>query len=237
MLDILPELTERLKNHFGSDLRALVLYGSAVRGGFRKGISDINILVVLEKSSPRKIFEMGSALKSILRKHRINPLVMTHEELVSSVDVFPLEYGEIQGAFKVLYGDESVLDLKLCPDMLRYQLEEKLRGAVNDMRNMLILAEGKDKLLGKLLLSWSGLCGTLFRGLLRLKDINDIPAEALLERITAEYGVCMDSFAVLGRFRQGEKTCALDLAETLLEALKAMVRVVNEMQNKQGGDS
>ena len=235
MQTILENLTESLKKLFGSDLRALFLYGSAARGTFCKAVSDINILVVLEKSSPRKIFEMGSTIKSFLEKHRVNPLVMTQEELASSADVFPLEYGDIQEANKLLYGDASVLEMKLCPDMLRYQLEEKLRGAVNDMRYMLLSSGGNEKVLGKLLLGWSGLCKTLFRGLLRVKEINDVPVDGLLQRITAEYDVCMDSFAALERFRQGEKVPALELADTLLETIKTLVRSVDAMKGQANG--
>ena len=235
MQTVCANFTDRLKDLFGSDLLAVILYGSAARGTYRKGVSDINLCVILEKSSPRKIFEMGRVTKSFLRKHRITPLVMTHEELLSSADVFPLEYGDIREAHQVLYGDQNIFTLDLCRANLRYQLEEKLRGAVNDMRSMLLAAGGSEKLLGRLLVGWSGLGRTLFRALLRLKRISGIPADALLPRVSAEYGVCMDGFAALERFRQGEKNSAAGLAEALLEALKAFVRAVDAMPAGEGG--
>jgi predicted nucleotidyltransferase len=238
MKNVLADFTARLENLFGSDLLAVVLYGSAVRGTYRKGMSDINVLVLLEKSSPRKIFEMGRAVKPFLRKHGVNPRVMTREEFVSSADVFPLEYGDIQNAHEVLYGDGEILNVDLSCAHLRYELEEKLRGAVGDIRYLLLSSGGNEKILSKLLNLWSGLCGTIFRGLLRLKGISDIPAEAgaLLERVSAEYAVPLEGFAVLERFKRGEKTSSLDLAESVLEALKALARAVNEIPAS-GGDS
>jgi predicted nucleotidyltransferase len=236
MKTVMTDFTARLKELFGDNLVAVVLYGSAVRGVYRKGVSDINVLVLLEKSTPRKIFEMGRVIKSFLRKHRVNPRVMTREEFVSSADVFPLEYGDIKDAHEILYGDAEILNIDLRRAHLRYELEEKLRGAVGDIRYLLLASGGSEKILAKLLNLWAGLCGTIFRGLLRLKGINEIPAEtdALLTRISSEYEVPMDGFSALERFRQGEKTQVVELAESLLEALKALARAVYQMPVQSG---
>jgi len=236
METVLADFTARLKDLFGNDLLSVVLYGSAARGTYRKGVSDINVLVLLEKSSPGKIFEMGRAIKPFLHKHRVNPRVMTREEFVSAADVFPLEYSDIQDVHKVLYGDGEIIKIDLRRAHLRYELEEKLRGAVGDIRYLLLASGGSEKTLAKLLTLWSGICGTIFRGLLRLKGISDIPtkADALLERISAEYQVPLEGFATLERFRQGEKTQIFDLAESILEALKALARAVYQMPVRSG---
>jgi hypothetical protein len=223
------EFSSRLQALFGEDLLAVILYGSAARNTYRKGVSDINILVILEKSSPRKIFEAGRAAKSCLRKYRIAPLIMTKTEFTSAADVFPLEYYDMQDAHTVVYGDAEILSLPLSRANLRYQLEEKLRGAVGDIRCMLITSGGNQKLLWKLLVQWSGVGGALFRGLLRLKGIADIPrdTEKLLECVSKEYEITLEGFSALHRFRQGEKADSLTLAESLLEPLKTLVQAVD----------
>lgn len=43
----LIELRDALVGALGDDLQALVVYGSAVRGGFVEGRSDLDLLVVL----------------------------------------------------------------------------------------------------------------------------------------------------------------------------------------------
>jgi len=234
MKNILTDFTSSLKDLFGNDLITVALYGSAARGTYRKGVSDINVLVLLENSSPRKIFEMGSAIKTFLRKYRVNPRVMTREEFESSADVFPLEYGDIKDAHEILYGDAEILNIDLAHAHLRYELEEKIRGAVGDIRYLILASGGNEKTLGKLIALWSGLCGTILRGLLRLKDITDTPADALLERVSAEYEIPLDGFAALERFKQGEKSSAVDLAESVLNALKALARMVNQMPARSG---
>jgi predicted nucleotidyltransferase len=232
--DNLSGFTARLKDVFGPDLVSVIVYGSSVRGTYQKGVSDINLLVILEKASPRKVFAAGQKTRALLRKYRITPFIMTREEFASSADVFPLEYADIQEAHQVIYGDGGILTHNPVRANLRYQLEEKLRGAVGDIRDMLLAAAGSEKILGTLLLQWSGVGAALFRGLLRLKGAAGIPEDAggLLEAVSAQYGVPVEGFSALLRFRGGEKTAPLPLAEALLEALKALARAVDAMEGK-----
>ena len=231
MEKILADFTASLQELFMENLLAVVLYGSAVRGEYRKGVSDINVLILLEKSSPPVIFEMGRSIKPFLRRHRINPLVMTGEEFRLSADIFPLEYADIRDTHRVIYGDAKILNIDLHHVYLRYELEEKLRGAVGDIRHMLLASGGSENNLAMRLVSWSGLCGTIFRGLLRLKGISDIPveADALLKRVSDEYSIPLDGFAAFERFRGGEKAQAVELAASMLNALKALASAVSAM--------
>ena len=225
----------RLKEVFAEDLLALVLYGSAAAGAYQAGVSDINTLVILENSSAAKIFRFGKAAKSLLRKNRISPFIMTREEFITAADVFPLEYHDILDTHTIVYGNKEILNIKVNQENLRYQLEEKLRGAVSDLRAMLIAAEGNEKLLAKLILGWSGLGSILFRGLLRLKGRSPrgLSAEAILGEAERVYGVSLEGFSVLQRLRQSKKPrlprAASAFADTLLEPLKALVRAVDAM--------
>ncbi|MDR1909939.1 MAG: nucleotidyltransferase domain-containing protein, partial [Spirochaetaceae bacterium] len=75
--DIARKFTSEIEAVFGGDLGAVILYGSAVRGGYRRGFSDINILIILERNDTRKIFEAGKRTAALGRKHGITPLIMT----------------------------------------------------------------------------------------------------------------------------------------------------------------
>jgi len=229
--DIEEKFPALLAAVFGGDLSSVLLYGSAARGMYRRGVSDINILIILEKSSPRKIFEMGKVTRSLAARHRINPLVMTRAEFVSSADVFPMEYYDIRDSRKILLGRDEAADLELSRTNLRHQLEERLRGAVNDIRQMLILSRGREWILKRYLKSWAGAQNSLFRGLLRLKGLDSLPADAerLLEKTSAEYAVTTSAFSDLNILQRGGKKSALEIAERLLESLKALAAAVDGM--------
>lgn len=236
--DIEEKFLALLKTVFGADLSTVLLYGSAARGMYRKGVSDINILIILEKSSPRKIFELGKAAGSLTARHRITPLIMTRAEFASAADVFPMEYHDIRDSRRILFGRDEPADLELSRTNLRHQLEERLRGAVNDIRQMLILSGGREVLLKRFLKSWSGAQNSLFRGLLRLKGIETLPADAeqLLERTSSEYKITTSAFSDLNNLQRGGKMSSLEVADRLLESLKALAAAVDAMPAG-GGDA
>jgi predicted nucleotidyltransferase len=231
------EFTARLKNVFAGDLLAIVLYGSAASGSYFDGVSDINVLVILDKCSAAKLSLLGKTAKTLLRKYRVSPFVMTRKEFATAADVFPLEYCDILEANEVVYGNEEIIKITVSKENLRLQLEEKLRGAVGDIRGMLVQAGGNEKPLEKFILGLHSFGALLFRGLLRLKgkSFTGLDAEATIALVEKEYGVSLESFSALNRLRQNKKIYPLKptaFAETLLEALGVLVQKVDAMDGK-----
>jgi predicted nucleotidyltransferase len=231
-------LTTRLKEAFSGDLLAVVLYGSAVSDSYCEGVSDINIMIILEKCNATRLSAFGKAAKTLLHKYRLSPFIITREELAAAADVFIIEYCDILDANEVVYGNEEVLKaITVSMENLRLQLEEKLRGAVSDIRGMLVAAGGNEKLLKKFILGWSSLGGVLFRGLLRLKgkNIADLDAEAAIALVEKEYGVSLEGFSVLNNLRQSKKIqplAATAFAEKLLDGLGVLVQIVDATERK-----
>jgi len=231
-------LTTRLKEIFSGDLLAVVLYGSAVSDSYCEGVSDVNVMIILEKCNAVRLSAFGKAAKTLLHKYRISPFIMTREEFATSADVFLIEYCDILDANEVVYGSGEILKaITVSNENLRLQLEEKLRGAVGDIRGMLVAAGGNEKLLKKFILGWSSLGGVLFRGLLRLKgkSVIGIDDEATIALVEKEYAVSLEGFSVLNSLRQRKKIqplAATAFAEKLLDGLGVLVRIVDAMERK-----
>jgi predicted nucleotidyltransferase len=228
------ELNVLLKEAFADNLLTLVLYGSAAGTAYNKDLSDINVLVILERESADKIFKFGQAAKSLIRKNRISLIIMTREEFTTAADVFPLEYSDIMEEHAVIYGNNDILNIKIDEKNLRLELEEKLRGSVADIRRMLMAAGGNEKPFQKLILHWSSLGAALFRGLLRLKGKNvaGLDAESVAAQVESEYKVSLEGFSVLNRLRQNKKfrpLTALGLTEMLLAPLASLIKTVDAM--------
>jgi len=233
----LTEFTARLKEVFAGDLLAIVLYGSAAAGSYFDGVSDINVLVILGKCSAAQLSLLGKTAGTLLRKYRISPFIMTHEEFNTASDVFPLEYCDILEANEIVYGNEEITKITVGKENLRLQLEEKLRGAVSDIRGMLIKTGGNERPLEKFIFGLSSFGALIFRGLMRLreKSVTGLDAEATIALVEKEYGVSLEAFSVLNRLRQDKKIHPLKptaFAETLLEALCVLVRKVDAMDGK-----
>jgi hypothetical protein len=159
--------TRRLEAAFGDELVAVLLYGSAARGDYREGVSDLNLLVVL-RSTEAATLRRGSALaREWAQAGNPPPLVLGETEWRKSADVFPIEYTDIRDAHLVLHGTDPFAGLRIEWSDLRLQCEHELKSKQIRLREHFLLAEAGEEL-GKLLVQSFPTFLTLFRAGLRL---------------------------------------------------------------------
>ncbi len=77
------------------NLISCILYGSAAKGTYKEGISDINLIFIVEKMDYSKISQI-SKLSKFAYRNRIKPFFFTKDFLLSSCDVFPVEWDDIK---------------------------------------------------------------------------------------------------------------------------------------------
>lgn len=161
-------LTQHLKAAFKDNLDSVTLYGSYVRGTFRQGTSDINVLILLNDPDADQIRAFGTEARRFLRSRRITPLILTRPEFHASADVFPLEYADIREAHRTIHGEDPTTELDLRSRNLRHQLEHQLRGNLFSLRQMILATRGNKRALRRQLTDWFGPMTAVFRGLVRL---------------------------------------------------------------------
>src|SRR5258708_9992889 len=115
-------------------LVALVLYGSAVRGGHVAGRSDVNPLVICGRADESLFHALERPLGPWLKAGHPAPLVFTHAEWRDAADVFAVEYEDIRVAYRVLAGSDPWDGLTIRPADVRRQLEHELRGKLVRLR-------------------------------------------------------------------------------------------------------
>lgn len=100
----LQTYTKEVKAAFGDRLEGLLIYGSAVRGEFLRGRSNLNLLLVVSNydTSTLKLYE--PIHKRWSKEQVVTPLFLTDQELKSSSALFPIEFLEIQEHHRVLGG-------------------------------------------------------------------------------------------------------------------------------------
>ena len=127
LIEGLPDDTQKLlqtyvkevTGTFGEQMEGLLLYGSAVRGEFIPGRSNLNILLLVS-SYDSAVLKQYSALHRRWSKEQIMvPLFLTEEELHMSAAVFPLEFLEIQEQHRVLGGRDPFIGFHVKTDRLR----------------------------------------------------------------------------------------------------------------------
>ena len=55
---VIEEMLHGLRTAVGTDLRSVVLYGSAARGDYEKSTSDLNLLIVLDRLNPATLEQL-----------------------------------------------------------------------------------------------------------------------------------------------------------------------------------
>src|SRR5579863_1507334 len=106
MEKLLEELVQRLKVAQGTNLRSVVLYGSAVGDEFRPKHSDLNILCLLRQVDPTELAKMRGTTRWWAKRGHPAPLVFTLEELQRAADIYAIELLEIMSRRRVLYGED-----------------------------------------------------------------------------------------------------------------------------------
>jgi predicted nucleotidyltransferase len=153
IIEGLPDDTQKLlhtyvkdvKALFGEQLEGVLLYGSAVRGEFLLGRSNLNMLLLVS-SYDQALLKGYSAIHRRWSKEQIVvPLFLTEEELRSSASVFPLEYLEIQEHHRVLGGRDPFVAFRIDTAQLAAEVRQGLRASLFRLRQRYVEGNATDE--------------------------------------------------------------------------------------------
>jgi hypothetical protein len=123
----LDELAAALAKSCGKNLVALVVHGSAVRGGWREATSDVDLVCVLDDDAPDVLAAIGPALELARFSARIETMILTRAEIARSADCFPLLYGDIARQSVTIAGTNPFEGLAISDAHRRLRIEQELR--------------------------------------------------------------------------------------------------------------
>ncbi|HUE96679.1 MAG TPA: nucleotidyltransferase domain-containing protein [Longimicrobiaceae bacterium] len=183
------ELAGRLRDLFGDALVAVVLYGSAARGEYRPGGSDLNLLVITHHLGIDDLRRASALTREWVGEGNPPPLMLSEGEWLGSADVFPLEYSDIRDSHVLLAGRDPFEGVRIERRYLRHQLEHELRSKKIQLREAYLAAGEVPEELGGLIVQSLSSFLTLFRGALRVAGAS-IPrdAAALIGEAAAQIG-------------------------------------------------
>ena len=124
---ILRDAVSSLESRLADILHGLVLYGSAVRGGFVPAFSDLNLLIVLEVSTP----EAHTVISDVVAGARveIDPFVLAREGLERSFQAFAVKFDSIHRHYRVLSGADPLAGFELDGELAAFLTEQALRNS------------------------------------------------------------------------------------------------------------
>ena len=169
--EIFSGIIDDYQQLFGDDLMAIVLYGSAASGDYIPGQSDINFMVILSEQGVDSL-DRAFGLVSKWRKRNVaTPLFLTEAYIRTSLDVFPIEYLNLQNNYKLVHGKDILKDLTFQDEYLRLQCEREVKGKLLLLREAFLESGGKGKRLQQVLADSLGAFFAIFSALLHLKGV------------------------------------------------------------------
>lgn len=120
----------------------VVLYGSLARGRFVPHQSDVNVVVLLRDGTPATLGALAVPLRDAFRSIRLEPFLLTFDEVARSADVFPTKFRHIIAHHVVLSGTSPFASLEVPREHLRLRVEQELRNLSLRLRRRAIATWG-----------------------------------------------------------------------------------------------
>lgn len=146
--DRIVEWRNSLEAALGDDLVAIALTGGVARGDYRPGESDVNAIIVVRDASFDKLDAISSAMQAARYGARLEPTILTVEELAGACDAFPLLYDEIKRSHVLIVGDDPFAYTIVHDTHRRLRIEQELREAQIGLRRVVTDALGAREAIG-----------------------------------------------------------------------------------------
>jgi len=185
----LNDFSVSLQKIYRENLLSIVLYGSASSGEFVKDQSNLNILVVLKDAGLGRL-KLATTVINEWRFRFIHPLFLSEEYIRASLDVFPIEFLDMQENYMVLTGKDVLKDLFVDTKYLRFQCEHELKAKIISLRQVYLRqVRNKAAMEGVLFKSFISVAHIL-RNIIRLKvKAPSYLKEDLLKDIALEFSI------------------------------------------------
>ena len=229
----LTDLVARMKEFAGENLESIILYGSAARGDFKEGHSDLNVLCVLRSVATRELTRVAPVVHWWCRdQNEPAPLFFTAEELRQSADVFSIELLDIQQSRRVLYGADVVAGIVVPMNLHRVQVEHDLRTLLLKLRQHFLLnGQKENELRAAAAKSSSSVFSLLRHALIAFGEEPPANAHEVFARIAALTGVDAEAFAAAFKLRAYHAP-ADDIVRAYGQYLNALTVVISGLDQR-----
>lgn len=171
------EFVAEVESLFGDRLASIVLYGSIPREEAVLGLSDVNLLVLLDSVSTHDLLRLSPAAGRWMSSGKASPLMFGTEEFRRSVDAFAIEISDLKDRREVLFGSDPVANLEVPLSAMRHQIEHELRARRVQLHQAMLLAAKNPEQVGDLLLRSLPAFVCYLRAILRLAG-RDVPDDS-----------------------------------------------------------
>lgn len=224
-----------VREALGSEFLAAYVHGSALHQGFDERRSRVNVLVVSRSLNLDVLDAVSQKLPEDRKPPHFHPLFVTPRQIEKSLDVFPIEWVDIQENHLLIEGTDVLGGHEVPRGNLRLQLEHDLRARLVALRQAYIANAQHPDELGVVLRAGASGFATLCRTLLRLRGESP-PADTpkVIERVADVFGLSAEGLLAAHLVRYGEHHHKghelLAFYRKFLVEIERLVNAIDEMR-------
>ena len=163
------QLALDLQAIFGARLRSVVAYGARVDG---QADGPATALALVSSLTSEDLDACASHNSRWERQGLATPLILPEQEFHRSLDVFPLEYGEIIRAHAHVFGADPFQDAVIHQADLRRACELQIKSHLLHLREGYMEARGSTKAIAHLVAGAAPAFASLLRNVARLRGVS-----------------------------------------------------------------
>ncbi|MBI5832466.1 MAG: nucleotidyltransferase domain-containing protein [Armatimonadetes bacterium] len=209
-------LAAALGRALGWRLVSVYAYGSALRGGYRPGVSDLNILAVLDHVEAGDLRAVAAVVKP-----PVTLAVIGEEEVPDLLAVTPLTLLDIKDAHLLIAGRDILAEGSAERPAIATQVRLELRDKLAQLRADGLAAAAQPKRLPGLLVGHAASLLHTLRGLTRLAGL---PPSARPESWPEPLGIAPDDLTQILDLARGQARLTAAQAEARLALLMAVMQ-------------
>ena len=191
-------LAADLQRIFGARLKSLVAYGAI------DDTEGVHTLALVDQLGFQDLAASARLMAGWRRGGAAVPLLLSREEFLRTLDVFPLEYGDIIANHVVIAGEDLFAGMRISEADLRRACEMQTKSHLIHLREGFLESGGEPKAVGRLISASAPALAALLSNLDRLDEgvaaRAGLTDEFVREIAAAGSNTIADPSALLGRY-------------------------------------
>lgn len=176
---VLRDFTETARHALGSDLRSIVLFGSAAEGRLRP-TSDVNVILVLSSFVQAKVDLLRDSLRVAQAAIRLTPMFLLETEINAAATAFAQKFSDILRRRCIVYGPDPFVEVSVPRSATIARLKQVLLNLLLRLRELYVLRSLREEQLALVIADMAGPLRSCAATLLELQgQPTESPKEAL----------------------------------------------------------
>ncbi len=231
-------LAADLQSIFGRRLRSVVIYGAHARPHLRPVRGPVQTAALVDDIAYADLSACAEKAGRWLEARLEVPLLLPVREFERSLDVFPLEYGDIIEHHVVVFGDDLFAGHGVDAADLRRACEVQARGHVIHLREGFLLAGHDPQAIARLVSASAGPFASLMEALTRVtggpRDATPAMMAAHAERAAGLPATLIERLLSIEEDASIDPADAVQLYPPYLDLLHALVAFVDAWHPETG---